>query len=117
MAAVNTFKLLAEAVTAEHVQQIDAIYRFEIKTSDGVRCWLADLKNGSGSIKEVTGTEEKGDCTVIMTEKDFVALMKGDLDGQSAFMGGQLKIKGDMMLAMKLETLTEAMPENIRSSL
>jgi putative sterol carrier protein len=34
-----------------------------------------------------------------------VALTEGKLDGTMAFMSGKLKVKGDMGLAMKLQTL------------
>lgn len=46
-----------------------------------------------------------------MAEKDFVELMTGKLNGQSAFMSGKLKIKGNMNLAMKLGELSKAAPK------
>ena len=49
-------------------------------------------QNGTGGVKK--GEHGKADCTVIMKEADFVDLMTGKLNGQSAFMGGKLKIKG-----------------------
>lgn len=117
MAAAATFETLAKHITKEIVEEVDAVYRFDVKTESGVKSWLVDLKNGSGSIKDVSGSDEKGDCAIQMNEGDFVKLFKGELDGQTAFMGGQLKIKGDMMLAMKLESLTEAIPKDIKSKL
>jgi len=42
-----------------------------------------------------------------MKEKDFVDLMTGKINGQSAFMGGKLKIKGNMGMAMKLGNLSQ----------
>jgi putative sterol carrier protein len=43
-----------------------------------------------------------------MKEKDFVDLMTGKINGQSAFMGGKLKIKGNMGMAMKLGSLSQS---------
>ena len=40
-----------------------------------------------------------------MTSEDFVKMFKGELNPTQAFMSGKLKIKGDMMIAMKLEKL------------
>lgn len=57
------------------------------------------------------GEHGKVDCTVMMAEKDFVELMTGKLNGQSAFMSGKLKIKGNMNLAMKLGELAKAAPK------
>ena len=40
-----------------------------------------------------------------MEAGDFVKMFKGQLNPTQAFMGGKLKLKGDMILAMKLEKL------------
>ena len=40
-----------------------------------------------------------------MEAGDFVKMFKGQLNPTQAFMGGKLKLKGGMMLAMKLEIL------------
>jgi putative sterol carrier protein len=44
---------------------------------------------------------------IAMKDADFLLLMAGKLNAQQAFMKGQLKIKGNMMLAQKLEVLTK----------
>lgn len=84
----------------------NGVYLFTI---DGKNHWTVDLKNGGGSVKQ--GEHGKVDCTVLMAEKDFVELMTGKLNGQSAFMSGKLKIKGNMNLAMKLGELSKAAPK------
>lgn len=43
-----------------------------------------------------------------MSDADFVELMAGKLNAQSAFMKGQIKIKGNMALAQKLKLLSSA---------
>ena len=43
--------------------------------------------------------------TLLADAGDWVKIMTGKLDGTSAFMQGKLKIKGDMGLAIKLQTL------------
>ena len=48
------------------------------------------------------------DCTITMADADLVAMAEGKLDGMQAFMGGKLKIKGNMMLAQKLQSILEA---------
>ena len=46
MAAVKTFAALKKNLSEDVVSQVDAIYRFDIKTDDGVKSWMVDLKNG-----------------------------------------------------------------------
>ena len=61
-----------------------------------------DLKNGSGSI--VPGQADM-DADVVMTSdsEDLVSMFSGAISPTMAFMGGKLKIKGNMAAAMKLE--------------
>jgi putative sterol carrier protein len=40
-----------------------------------------------------------------MTDKDWVALCKGELNAVMAFMTGKLKAKGDIMLAQRMTKL------------
>ena len=48
------------------------------------------------------------DVTITIADADFMAMADGKLDGMQAFMGGKLKIKGNMMLAQKLQGILEA---------
>merc|ERR1712070_468512 len=79
---------------AEMVKMGGAIFQFDI--SDGEKFYV-DLKNGTGSAD--FGENPKADCTITISDADFVAMSEGKLDGMQAFMGGKLKIKGNMMLA------------------
>lgn len=54
-------------------------------------------------------------CTMIMDSDDFVKMFKGELNPTQAFMGGRLKMKGDMMIAMKLEKLMKTMKSKLQS--
>ncbi|MEM9261569.1 MAG: SCP2 sterol-binding domain-containing protein [Bacteroidota bacterium] len=54
----------------------------------------------------VVSNEDKDADTVVTTTVDTLdALRKGDLNPMMAMMGGKVKIKGDMGLAMKLQGL------------
>ena len=48
------------------------------------------------------GAGKSADCTITVTLETFDKMVKGELDGTSAFMQGKLRVAGDMGLAMKL---------------
>lgn len=39
------------------------------------------------------------------TDEDFLALFNGELNPMMAFMQGKIKVKGEMALALKLQTI------------
>ncbi len=61
--------------------------------------------NDTVSPTEVSNNDSEAQCTINMELKDFLKLLDGDLDPMSAFMGGMMKIDGDMTIAMKLTSL------------
>ena len=86
----------------DDVTKVGAIYQFDITGDDGGQWWVDATKSGG----EV-GEGENGDakCSITMTDKDFMDMVEGRLNGQMAFMTGKLKIKGDMGLALKLGSI------------
>ena len=52
------------------------------------------------------GAAPKADVTITIKDGDFVQLVEGKLNAQTAFMSGKIKIKGNMGLAMKMGSLT-----------
>ncbi|MEQ9297189.1 MAG: SCP2 sterol-binding domain-containing protein [Cyclobacteriaceae bacterium] len=53
----------------------------------------------------VSNDDTEAQCTVAIDLDDFMKLADGDIDPMSAFMGGMMKIDGDMSVAMKLTSL------------
>ncbi|HUO92685.1 MAG TPA: SCP2 sterol-binding domain-containing protein [Rhizomicrobium sp.] len=59
--------------------------------------------DGKSSPNTVTdGDGKTADCTITLSLETFEKMVKGELDGTSAFMQGKLRVAGDMGLAMKL---------------
>jgi putative sterol carrier protein len=48
------------------------------------------------------GEGKNADCTITVSLETFDKMIKGELDGTSAFMQGKLRVAGDMGLAMRL---------------
>jgi putative sterol carrier protein len=74
-----------------------------IFSADGkTRQWTIDLKNGNGSVYE--GVAKGGaNVTFVIDDENFVKMTKQEVNPTNLFMQGQLKIKGDLGMAMKLE--------------
>lgn len=53
----------------------------------------------------VTNEDAPADCTVVIAREDLEAMAKGELDPMSAMLRGRLKIKGDMGVAMQLQSM------------
>jgi putative sterol carrier protein len=86
------------------VAETNAIFQFEIKNGFSMlQTWSIDLKHMPAQV--TLGSHAQPDIIVQLQDDDFVLLARGKLTGQKAFMSGKLKLKGNMMLAMKLETL------------
>ncbi len=69
---------------------------------------LLDLERpGEANIelKVVFNNADAPQTTFHCSLETWVAIMKGELDGMSAFLGGKMKLDGDMMFAMSLNSL------------
>ena len=100
------FQALAAAVAADGpalVKKLKGVVLFDI--TDG-EAWTVDLKNGAGSVTKGKAAG-KIDLTMSISDENFFLLGNGDLNAQTAFMSGKLKIKGNMGLAMKLGPIIE----------
>jgi putative sterol carrier protein len=61
---------------------------------------LIDGKSTPNTVSD--GEGKPADTTISVKLDDFEKMVKGELDGTSAFMQGKLRVAGDMGLAMKL---------------
>jgi len=53
------------------------------------------------------GEGKSADCTISVSLENFEKMVKGELDGTSAFMQGKLRVAGDMGLAMKIGSVLQ----------
>lgn len=61
--------------------------------------------DGTGDSNVVSQDNNDADCTITTSVDTLMKLKSGDLNPMMAVMGGKVKIKGDMGLAMKLQSL------------
>lgn len=100
----NVFQEMEKRLTLEKANKINASYLFDIG-GDGGEKWFVDLTKESGWVKKSVG-EETAQCTVTVgNSDDWIALASGKMNPTMAFMQGKIKVKGDMSLALKLQSL------------
>ena len=81
------------------IANADLTLQFNISdTDDGEKTYY--LKAADGSADIVLGTTDAADVTVGQTYDTAVAISKGDLNTQTAFMTGKLKVSGNLAKLM-----------------
>jgi putative sterol carrier protein len=92
-AAVELIKKLPQA----YAEGSDCVIQFNVSQPHYVT-----IAGGAATVAE--GSAPNADLGITMEDDDLVALMKGELNGMTAFMTGKLQLEGDLMLAQKLTT-------------
>ncbi|KAJ4918972.1 hypothetical protein JOQ06_000120 [Pogonophryne albipinna] len=99
----NTFDAIKAVINEDVIKTTQGIFQFDL-SGENAGVWFLDLKSGSGG----AGPGQppvKADVVMTMDSADFTKMFAGQLKPTMAFMGGKLRIKGDMALALKLEKL------------
>ncbi|PLB41044.1 SCP2 sterol-binding domain-containing protein [Aspergillus candidus] len=106
-AAFDVINATLKADAAERkdaVEKAKAIVSFNIKNAGGKEeSWYLDLKEVGEVGKGAAPAGKKADVTLSLSDADFASLVAGKANAQRLFMGGKLKIKGNIMKATKME--------------
>jgi putative sterol carrier protein len=90
-----TAKIDAKATTHDPIG-----LKFKLNLGDDGIIFI-DGNNGN----KVSNDDADADCTIIISITDFLDLVKGNLNPMAAFMGGKLRVEGDISAAMQLQSL------------
>lgn len=96
------FAAMPSNFNASAAGDMNATIQFDL-TGDEGGTWAVAVAEGACEVNE--GAADSPTLTLTMDAADFVALSRGELNPMSAFMGGKIKLQGDMGLAMKFQTL------------
>lgn len=102
MTVAETFEEMPKVFNSAAAAGMTKTFQWNI-TGDEEGKWAFRVVNGVGEL--VPGGVEKPDVTFTLRDKDWIALSQGKLDPQSAFFSGQLKVTGDIGLALKVQQL------------
>ena len=94
-AAVDLLRKLPSAFQPEAAGDTDCTVQFNISTPMHIV-----IKDGTCATKD--GASASPDVAITMEDDDLISLMKGELNGMTAFMTGKLQLEGDLMLAQRM---------------
>ncbi len=100
MSVAQIFEKLEQNFNADAASGLDLIFQFDIEDDKTYHLVIND-----GSCKLVEGANDDPSVTLIMNSETLQGIVSGETDGMQAFMAGQLRAEGDMMLATKLGEL------------
>jgi len=81
---------------------LDAVIQFNIEGDEGGD-WYAVIKDQACTVS--VGVHDSPALSLRMSDKNWIALCKGELNAVFAFMSGKLKARGDIMLAQRMPKL------------
>ena len=100
MSVKPVFEKLEQNFNADAAAGLDLVFQFDIEDDSA---YHLVIKDGNCELKE--GKHDDPSVTLIMNTETLQGIVRGETDGMQAFMAGQLRAEGDMMLATKLGEL------------
>ena len=96
---VQAFEAMIEKFNPAAADGVDAVFQWEV-VGDGGGVW--HIKVADGACELVEGRHESPSVAQTCDPTLFLAMVNLEVDGMQAFMSGQLKVTGDLMLAQKI---------------
>jgi len=96
------FKNMLGAFNKEAAKEVDVIFQFNVKGPKGGN-WIVEVKNKKCVIEE--GDSSNPDCTLTISDDNFVKLFTGAMTSMKAFQSGKLSLDGDIMKSQLIEKL------------
>jgi len=107
--SADIFSAMGEylAKNADAVKKIGVVYQFKLTAPDST--WTVDTKAATVA----SGAATPAQCTLELSDADFMAMCTGKADPMKLFMDKKLRISGDLMASQKLEFLKKIDPQSV----
>ncbi|MCX5817422.1 MAG: NAD(P)H-dependent oxidoreductase [Proteobacteria bacterium] len=83
-------------------KDLSAVYQFDITGSEE---FTAHLRIADGKCTFLEGPHERPDVVIKSPADVWLAISRGEMDGQSAFMSGKYRVEGNIALLLNLKSL------------
>src|SRR6202165_1301979 len=93
---------MPEYFQPEKAGNTNATIQFDLSGEQAGK-WFLKVADGQASANE--GQVENPNLTLLADGRDAVKIFTGRMDPTAAFMSGKLKVKGDMGLAMRMQSM------------
>ena len=98
----DVFDGMRQSFQAQKAKGVHLKYQWQLSGPKGGEWWI---EVNDGKYQMGRGRIDKPDVTFVATDKNWVALSNGTLDGKWAFFTGRLKIRGSQNAARKLDEI------------
>ncbi|MDH4617174.1 SCP2 sterol-binding domain-containing protein [Brevibacillus sp. AY1] len=106
MSVEKTITDLLDKINADPkgIQGMSVVYHFQLS---GEEAGTYQVKIGNNQATYSKEALEEARCTLELSDENFIKLVQGNMNPTAAFMMGKLKIKGEMGLSFKLQTILQ----------
>jgi len=95
-------KMMPLGFDPEAARAVEAVYQFDVTGKDAFQAYL---KISGGTCRYCEGAADAPGVVIRTPGEVWMAIAKGDLDGQHAFIRGDYTAEGDLSLLIQLRTL------------
>ena len=96
------FKKMPDGFKADAAKGVDVVFQFSVKGPKGGD-WIVAVKDSKCDIKP--GNAKNPNCTLTISDDNFVKLFTGAMTSMQAFSSGKLSLDGDIMKSQLIEKI------------